>query len=444
MRSAVLPLLVTLALAGGVAAQSPPSEAQIRADVRANINSNAVVTLRGNGSRQLNGGVYEFVHSITARYPFTGYPGVEVEAYHDVVYQSHGSRYVFDRVRVGDWRYFGIPAPSVEEIQAIVDTDDVTPYTNEGGVMVLDRSITVDETEVPTKPDRATAHGTARYKVWVSEGWVQDVTAEVEITAFRETLDQPWNGFRTDFRNKVEGARSPMPEGAMIVDQYARMQGQIAEASDVPEVTVPTFGTRAEAIAFVYRMFRETTDPARIEAYLRALAPDSYFLDEGRRALDTDNNNMARYLVSRIDDLFRFGWSFAEATCERPVYFEQGDTVYFQGVLDLEEPGSTRYALSVGITRDDGGYVNGRAVEGPWVLYAYEPRFHASADDLARIRSISDRSSLCSASGQAVQAATQGAQEATQGTTDRARGAVEGAVQEGRRRLGRLLGRGGN
>lgn len=444
MQRFVFASILILSLAASAAAQTPPSEAQIRADVRANIASDATVTLRGNGSRQLNGGVYEFVHSITARYPFSGYPGVEVEGYHDVVYQSHGGRYVFDRVRVGDWKYFGIPAPSVEEIQAIVDTDDITPYTTLADVMVLDRSITVEETEVPTKPNQATAHGTAQYKVWVSDGWVKDVTANVEITAYRETLAEPWTTFRVDFGEAVEGARSPMPQGALRMWQYEQMQAQLDESADVPSVSVPDFETREEVISFVYRMFRETQDPEMIEAYLRALAPDSYFLDEDRRALDTDNNNMARYLMSRINDLFRFGWTFAEATCERPVYFEQGDTVFFQGILNLQEPGSTRYALSVRIARDDGGYVNGQRVEGPWVVYDYKPQFDASADDIARIRSYDDPSSLCTVSGQATQAATQEAREATGRATDGARGAVEGAVQEGRRRIGRIFGRGGN
>jgi len=433
------PLLVSFALAAGAAAQTPPSEAQIRADVRANIASNATVTLRGNGSRQLNGGVYEFVHSITARYPYEGVPGVEVEGYHDVVYQSHGSRYVFDRVRVGDWKYFGIPAPSVEEIQAIVDTDDVTPYTNEGDVMMLDRSITVEETETPTKPNQATAHGTARYKVWVSDGWVQDMTADVEVTAFRESLGDPWTSFRTQFSNKTEGDRSPMPQGALRMWQYEQMQDQVAESSDLPEVSVPEFSSKEGLVRFAYRMLRETTDPKTIEAYLRALAPNSYFADEERRAFAPGVS-----IGRGPEDMFRFGSSFAEVTCETPTYFEEDGIVFFQSILDIQEPNETRYALKMGVEQEDVGYRNGQQVWGDWAVTFIVPQFGMSDDDLAWIRSFEDPERLWAASGQATQAATREAEAARDGAADRARGAVEGAVEEGRRRLGRIFRRGGN
>ena len=440
MRRIPLALLASLTLAAGAAAQTPPSEAQIRADVRANIASDATVTLRGNGSRQLNGGVYEFVHSITARYPFTGYPGVEVEGYHDVVYQSHGGRYVFDRVRVGDWTYFGIPAPSVEEIQAVVDTDDVTPFTNEGDVMVLDRSITVDETDEPTKPDRATAHGTARYKVWVSDAWVMNMTADVEITAYRESLDAPWTRFGTRFTNKREGSRSPMPSGALRMWQYRQMQERAAEADGLPAVSVPAFPTREAIIGFTYQMLRETQDPKEIEAYLRALAPDSHFMDESRQALSDEAGAKPRM----AEDMFRFESSFAEVTCEAPVYFEDGDRVFFQDLVDMQEPDGRRYALEMRIGREELGLRNGQRLQGDWVVESINPQFGMRAEELEWIRSFDDPSSLCTPAGRAVQAATGTAEGAADGATDRARGAVDGAVQEGRRRLGRLLGRGGN
>ena len=75
----LLAAAAVLLLVPTASAQTPPSEARIRADVLAEVHPSATsVSLRGNGSRQLNDGVWEFVHSITARKPFPEMPGVEI------------------------------------------------------------------------------------------------------------------------------------------------------------------------------------------------------------------------------------------------------------------------------------------------------------------------------------------------------------------------------
>ena len=449
MRSAILPLLVTLAIAAGAAAQSPPSEAQIRADVRANINSNATVTLRGNGSRQLNGGVYEFVHSITARYPHSEVEGVEIEGYHDVVYQSHGSRYVFDRVRVGDWQYFGLPDPSSEEILALMETKPADAYPIDA--IDLARSIDVIEggtvrwhslesVTVPIQMRYTTYDGNEREFV--------DFEWDTEVRLYREAFEAPWTGFIRGGLGyngyPTEVGRRPGQPGTPKISEAVDNAASAAHASTLPDVQVPEFRSDMELARYLYQAFRETTDRPTLEATIRAVLPSDAFVAGGDGAVDLATQ---MWIDERLDALLKGEISFREHTCPSPTYNEERyrreNVIVFSDIFQTHPRGG-KVALSVRASPEQTGYRNGQPVAGGYALNDLSVYITTNEDQLAWLRSFDDTSSVCSASGQAVQAATQEAQGAATGATDQARGAVEGAVQEGRRRLGRLFGRGGN
>ena len=61
-----LPIALLVLLAATASAQSPPSEARIKADAREHVAPGATdVTIRGDGERQLNRGVYQYARAIT-------------------------------------------------------------------------------------------------------------------------------------------------------------------------------------------------------------------------------------------------------------------------------------------------------------------------------------------------------------------------------------------
>ena len=127
MRTALLTL--TLLAAASAAAQAPPSDARIRADVREHVFSGATeIDIPGEGRRELNRGVYIFRRSITARMPSTR-PGVEVEAWGAMVYDSHGSSYQFSDYWPSNSRLVGMPDPPADEILALVDAEPSKAYS---------------------------------------------------------------------------------------------------------------------------------------------------------------------------------------------------------------------------------------------------------------------------------------------------------------------------
>lgn len=447
----LLGALALLLLTTPASAQTPPSAAQISADVRANIAPNATVTLRGNGSRQLNGGVYEFVHSITARYPSSEMAGVEIEGYHDVVYQSHGSRYVFDRVRVGDWRYFGLPAPSDGETLALLESKPADGYPF--GTLDLPRSVEVIEgaelhwhnltsVTVPIRL-RYTKYGTGNVRHELA-----DFEWETEVRLYREAPADPWDRFLLGgFASEaVEVGRRPGEAGLRTVAEAGEVAEREHYASALPQVSVPAFSSGMEMVRFLYTALRDAPDRATAEATLRALLSPSYFAEGSETALSDWAE--IEVLPGLLGALYDGPSRFADQFCEAPDIDQERTSdrrVYIRRVLDRPPRGThMSWGMEVAVAQTSGGYRNGRPLPGAWKVESLSIHLSDDPDDLAWIASFDDPSSLCTASGRAVQAATGNVEGAADGATDRARGAVDGAVQEGRRRLGRIFGRGGN
>jgi hypothetical protein len=446
MRCAILPLLVSLAFAASAAAQTPPSEAQIRADLVEHVFPTATsVEIRGDGQRELNRGVYQYVRSVTVRRPHGEVDGVEIEAYGDVVYDSHGSRYAYTDYRVGDWRYFGIPAPTAADVLAVLNADPAEAYPH--GTLDLPRELTLAEGEEPRwhNLESVTVPVVATY--YADRGGDAPVVheqAEMEVRLYRESYEAPWTSFLATTRSTTELSRGPRPDGARTLDEAADIAAAEAHAAGLPNVEAPRFSSDAELGAWIYEQFRSTTDRARLEATIRSVLPSSMFVEGSDGALPLAAQ---MWLDEQLDALTELDATFAELSCPTATYDAEkyrrdGRRMHYRGILSARDEGDA--VLLVKGEQEADGYRNGQPVLGRWVATVLDVWTATDEDDLAWLRSFDDPSALCSAAGQAVQSATQEAGAVTDGAADQARGAVEGAVQEGRRRLGRIFGRGGN
>ena len=438
----LLAAAAVLLLVPTASAQTPPSEARIRADVLAEVHPSATsVSLRGNGSRQLNDGVWEFVHSITARKPFPEMPGVEIESYGDVVYQSHGSTYRYDRYRTGDWRYFGIPDPSPAEIQALLDTDPARAYPH--GTLDADRTLTVltDEPTYWHNPESVTVRVRMRSKQAVSNTEVAETETVQAVRMYREERAGPWTSFITTRESQEEIGRASFSADAVRAMRTLRDAAAIAqleaEAAALPEVSVPDFQSGDDLARFVYQTLRGS-DRATMEATLRAVLAPRHFVDEkaGALGIRAKMEILDPALTAALGGTSTFG----DQTCAAPRLNEErtrrsANRTYFYGILDVPPRGNgASIALEVFHEEAPGGYRNGQRLPGRLVVGDLKVYTSQDADDLAYLASFDDPATACpGVAGQAAQDATQ-----------EARGTVEGAVQEGRRRLGRIFGRGGN
>lgn len=371
-------------------------------------------------------------------------PGVEVESYNDIVYQSHGSTYAYKSYRVGDWRLYGMPDPTPEEVLAVLDTDPAEAFPF--GTLDTDRELEMIEGEEPYWHTLESVSLKMRARYATAEGNQQaNQEAVMEIRLYRDAMDAPWTRFMSSRRQATELSREPLREGIRTLKEVAEIAQYEAYAASLPEVEVPAFSSGMDLARFLYDAFRATTDRATLEATIRAVLPSSEFYP-GTKAVDIYTQT---WLDTVLDDLTGGTSSFAEQTCESPVINDnpptrETDRIYIHSLLTMPPRGTAIGAMMVRTVQESAGYRNGQPVPGRWTL---SPVLNQSlgglfastskdADDLAWLRSFDDPSSLCTASGQAVQAATQEAQ----GATDSAREAVEGAVERGRRRLGRLLG----
>jgi len=443
-RSLSLLLSSAFLIAATVAsAQAPPSEARIRADVLAQVHPTATaVTVRGNGSRQLNGGVYEFVVSITARKPYPEMEGVEIESYGDVVYQSHGSTYQYDRYRTGDWRYFGIPDPSVEEVIALLESNPNKLFTSRvlEGYELLGLG---DAETVWHNPESVTVTVRLRFRRKKSNIEISTIESETPVRLYREGLSGPWTNVIAMQGRETEIGTETLPEATVRAMRTVREATAVAEleadAAALPSVEVPSFSTGRELADYIYRTARESGGPT-FEATVRALLAPRHRVEGSQTAVTL---RAQQEIVDPLSAAFAVpASSFAEQACPTPVINQErtrnsDERFYYTSALDGKPGGrSDQVVLMVKVDAVPGGYRNGQPLPPSLALGDVELYVSQDPDDLAYLASFDDPTALCP------DVSAQAAQDATPGVQDDVRGAVEGAVQQGRRRLGRLLGRG--
>ncbi|WP_412070450.1 hypothetical protein [Rubrivirga sp. IMCC43871] len=156
-------------------------------------------------------------------------PGVEIESYGDVVYQSHGSTYQYDRYRTGDWRYFGIPDPSAEEVEAVLMTDPASVYTHR--TRDADRELTVltGEEMYWHNPTSVTLKVQARYRAIENTTEISDNEGVFEVRLYREAFDGPWTRFTTVGREVSETGRETLPATEVAEMRTLKDAAAIAE-----------------------------------------------------------------------------------------------------------------------------------------------------------------------------------------------------------------------
>ncbi|MEM0963504.1 MAG: hypothetical protein AAGK21_13315 [Bacteroidota bacterium] len=440
MRRVLFAALFPFALTAGAEAQAPPSDARIRADLIEHAFPLATsVEIRGDGTREWTGAVYEYYRSVTARRPYPEISGVEIEAYGDIVYQSHGSSYAYHDYRVGDWRYFGIPDPITEEVEAVIEADLPAFYPHR--TLDADRQLAIhsDAETYWHDPTSVTIRVSARYSAIVSTTEISENEGVFEVRLYRDAYESPWTRFTIVSRDETEVGRVTRPDYEVAemrtLKEAIAIAGLEADAAALPEVTVPAFTSGRQLADHTYRMLRES-DRNTFEAYLRAVLAPRHVVDGTDAALGAAAQ--MQILDPALAAAFDGRLTAKDVFCEVPVLHEERTRrsltrVYYHSALTAPPRGSgSAIALEIAFEEAPGGYRNGEALPGRFVIGAINIYTSNDADDVAWVQSFDDPARMCPGlDGQAVQ-------EAQQET----RSAVEGAVEEGRRRLGRLLGRG--
>jgi hypothetical protein len=256
---------------------------------------------------------------------------------------------------------------------------------------------------------------------------------------YRDDPSGPWARFITTRESEQELGRETFSADAVramrTLRDAAEIAGLEAEAAALPEVSVPAFRSGDELARFVYQALRGS-DRATMEATLRAVLAPRHFVDGTEGALGV--RAKMEILDPALEAALGGSSTFGDQTCEAPRLDEERtrrsrNRTYFYGVLDVPPRGTgSSIALEVVHEEAPGGYRNGQPLPGRLVVSDLNVYTSQDADDLAYLASFDDPAARCPG------VAGQAAQEATED----ARGAVEGAVDRGRRRLGRLLGRG--
>ena len=444
-----LPIALLVLLAATASAQSPPSEARIKADAREHVAPGATdVTIRGDGERQLNRGVYQYARAITIHVDHPEIEGVRVERYGDIIYDSHGSRYTYTDFRPSSWRYFGLPDPTREEVLAAIEMSPADAFPH--GTLDLPLGAELREGEETywhslesvSVPVRLTYTQYATGNV--APGELADFATETVVRLRREEYGAPWTSIDMDGVQSTteEIGRRPGEEGIPTLKDKVRYLEAQAVAAALPQVEAPPFASDAEMGAWIYEQFRSTTDRAMLEASIRAVLPADAFV-EGFEGVLPIGKQM--WIDQLVNTLTRGDATFAELSCPAPAldseyYRRNGQRLRYPTILTAR--GSGAAVLMVEAQQESGGYRNGQPVLGRWVVRDINAWTRASDDDIAWLRSFDDPSSICAPAGQAVQAASEQARETSGEAQSGARDAVEGAAREGRRRLGRIFGRG--
>ncbi|MBX2979511.1 MAG: hypothetical protein KF905_09465 [Flavobacteriales bacterium] len=323
------------------------------------------------------------------------YPDAKVK-YTGLARYHYGASTSFREFKVADSEYFGLPAPSKDEMLGMIRERYLKFLGWRANAMVGDlhyMRIPKDEGVTWHTPNSFTIPVEIAYDHKTSYTEVTTTDEIVDVRFYRDGVNEPWKeNIVSSERERKDGAvrtyradeLAAMPS---MKQELEEKQARAAMAA-LPAVNIPAFKTEQEVFMHTHKVLREGSR-AQAEAYLMQMLAPSYFMEGSSTQL---NVNGARLVNNALDAAFDSRSPYAEQYCPDPAVKRQqpGQLEWWNGTQDKH----TRMT----VVKAGGEWKNGQRVGETWKITALEVWMWNDKDNIARIKSY-EPGALCKGSG---------------------------------------------
>lgn len=335
-------------------------------------------------------GAYVWKNANVPEYPDAQVKLTGLARYH------YGASTSFREFKVADAEYFGMPAPSKDEMLGMIRERYLKFLGWRANAMVGDlHYLRIPEGEGVTwhTPNSFTIPVEIAFDHKTSYTELTTTEEIVDVRFYRDGVNEPWKeNIVSSSRERKDGAVRTYraDELAAMPSMKQALEEKQAQAamSALPTVIIPTFSNEMDVFMHTHRVLRES-DRAEAEAYLMQMLAPSYFVEGSTTQL---NVNGARLVNNALDAAFDSRSPYAEQYCPDPAVKRQqpGQIEWWNGTQDKH----TRMT----VTKAGGGWKNGQKVGETWKIAALEVWMWTDQDNIARIKSY-EPGMLCKGSG---------------------------------------------
>ncbi len=316
----------------------------------------------------------------------------------------YGASTSFREFKVAENEYFGLPAPSKDEMLGMIRERYLAFLGWRAGDMVGDlhyMRIPEGEGVLWHTPLSFTIPVAIEFDAKTSNTELTTIEEKVDVRFYRDAVNGPWkDNIVCAGRERKDGQVRTYPaEDLRAMPSFRdRLQEREAQASleALPTMGIPEFTRDVDVFLYTHKLLREGTKE-QVEAYLIRMLDPVHFVEGSTTRL---NANGYRLVTDVLERAFDPKSTYAQQYCADPgVKHQQADMMEW---WNATQDAHTRMSLSKG----GGTWKNGRKVGEQYKIQAMEVWMLTSADDIARINSY-EPGMLCKSAAPATRAVQQ-------------------------------------
>ncbi|MBT4838153.1 MAG: hypothetical protein HON94_12485 [Methylococcales bacterium] len=367
-----------------------PSDKQVIKDVM-NPGIIDIKLLKGNGSYSVYRlqRIWEKGITIKRNAKIKEYPNAKVVIGGFSRYQIINGNYEFDKFKVTWNEYEGIPAPTDDEILALIKNDmkkfvgsynwnkivsDIT-----GPILSKNRSIRKVKWH---NPKSFSLNVQAKYSLVTSYTNVEDKEATFNVRFYRDAVTKPWNkSFISSKKSDKTIATHKYTSDeirAMPTIGSKQMEKQAsASVAGLPKINIPQFANDKEAFAYIYKNLRQG-NKKQVEAMVRAMLNSFHYVKGSKVQLNSRGEKVLKKTLSQV---FNGKIKFSQNYC--PQIFIK----HYQNNM-IEIFGAMKKRKSrISLTKEGGRYERGKKVGQQYKISALEVWVLNNNDQIAQLKS---------------------------------------------------------
>ena len=355
---------------------------------------------------------YVWRNAGVAEYPNATVKITGIARYH------YGASTSFREFKVAENEYFGLPAPSKEEMIGMIRERYLDFLDWRANDMVGDlHYLRIPEGEGVYwhTPNSFTIPVEIEFDAKTSYTDLTTIQEKIDVRFYRDAVDSPWkDDIVSSSRERSDGEvrTYPADELAAMPTMKRQLQEQQAQAEldALPAVDIPDLERDVDVFLYTHKLLREGTRE-QVEAYLMRMLHESYFIENSTTLL---NANGVHLVNNVLDRAFAPKSSYASQYCPDPaVKHQQAGMMEWWNATQ-----ETHTRMSV--AKAGGTWKNGQKVGETWKITALEVWTLTKPDDIARINSY-EPGMLCRQNGSSAPASSPAS--TSNGTTGSSTGA---------------------
>jgi hypothetical protein len=384
-------------------AHAQPSDAQIKKDVIGNNAKNVVsIKLSDKGGTKAWSSAhlqYFWERGVVAvkKAGIPEYPNATVEIGGLARYNIIGGGFKYREFKVMWNKYFGIPKPSLAEIEKLLRSDlpklvGEHAYETEIVSDIKNLKLADDPKWEWHTPNSVSLNLVGYFNRLAGDNKVESLAQVYRVRLYRDKIKDSFKSFL------------PSREKTTVLDtkQYSddeikamRTLGQLqqdkaadAQLAALPKVDVPKFATDLELFSYTHKMLREAARP-ELHAYLLQVLTPQHFEEDRWPSMTPHGQRVVEGILAEARD---GKLTYAQQYCPDPAlkHYQTGMVQYFNAILPLQALFSRMTAKLSG-----GKYVDGVRTGQEWKLDIVDLGTVSKPDHIEYLKSFTSPEKLC-------------------------------------------------